>query len=466
MKNKTQTRTEIDSLGSVKVPKNAYHGAFTARAKQNFKISDIRSPKIFEKALGLVKLATTNANYELKLLTKEQFNAIEVSCKEFIEGKFSNEFDLDIFQSGAGTAYNMNANEIIANRANELLKAAKGTYKFIHPNNHINLSQSSNDVIPTVTKIAILLSLPTLINAIKKLEKEFNEKANKYRNIAKIGRTHLQDAVPITFGQEFESYAEAITKSRKFIEQQSENLKIIGLGGTAVGTGINTDKKYKNLVTKLLSKLTEIKFSSAKNLTEMANNMTSFVNLSSALKSLAINLLNISSDLKIMASGPIGGLNEITLPEVQPGSSIMPGKVNPSIIESLEMVCISVLGACHTIELAAQKSHFELNVFCPTIMYNTLESMRIFTNGISIFTNLCLKDLKVNIEKVKKNLDKSLSSATALVPHLGYELAAQIVKSSLRNNRSIKKEVLSRKLIDKKTLDEILSIERIADTQI
>lgn len=452
-----QTRTEKDSLGSIKVPKNAYFGSFTERAKRNFQISGITAPEIFQKALGIVKLATAEANTELGLLNKKHFKAIEQACKEFIAGKFKNEFILDIFQSGAGTAYNMNANEIIANRANELLGEKKGEYTLIHPNNHVNLAQSTNDVIPTATRIAILLSLPSLLEEIEAIEKELGKKISEYKNITKVGRTHLQDAVPITFGQEFDSFKEAIKKSRIFIKERSEDLKTLGIGGTAVGTGINTDPQYKKLTTFNLSKILEIRLKSADNLTEMTNNMNTFVNFSAALRSLAIDMINFANNLKLMGMGPKAGISEIFLPKVQPGSSIMPGKINPSIPESMEMVCFQVLGNDKTIELAAQRGQFELNPMCPIIMYNIIQSIQILTNGIRTLRELCIKGLKINKEKVRKTFENSICTATILTPYIGYHPTAEIVKSALRRNSSIKKEVLRRKIFTEKEINEILS---------
>ncbi len=459
MSKKIQTRKEKDSLGEIEVPKDSYFGAFTTRAQKNFQISGLTAPESFRKALGTVKLAAAISNSSLKLLNKSQSEAIRKAAQEFIDGKFDHDFTLDIFQAGAGTSYNMNCNEIIANRANELLKGKKGEYKFINPNNHVNLGQSTNDIIPTATRLAILFQLPELAVNLENLEKEFAKKSKEYAKIAKVGRTHLQDAVPITFGQVFDSYREALQKSREFIMEQANKLKILGIGGTAVGTGINTAPGYQKLMIKNLSDLTKISFSAAKNLTEIANNMNTFLNFSASLRSLAVNLLNISSDIKLMNMGPKAGLAEISIPEVQEGSSIMPGKVNPSIPECLEMICIDVLGNDHTVSLSAQKSHFELNVMCPIIMQKILFSMQILTNGLATFNNFCIKGLKVNKETVAKELDESLAFATALAPYLGYRLTAEIVKTALKNGNTLKEEVLKRKLYTEKELSQILSIE-------
>ncbi len=355
------------------------YGSTTTLAHQNFQISDITAPQIFQKALGLVKLASFQANSSLGLIEKSHQKAISQAINEFISGNFNADFTLDIFQAGAGTSYNMNANEVIAHRANELLGK-----NLIHPNDHINMAQSTNDVIPTALRASILLLIPNLLAEIKALEQAISKIAKKHAKLTKVGRTHLQDAVPITLGQEFDAYKEAILKSRKFIEQTAKSLQILGLGGTAVGTGITAHPKYSALAIKNLSKITKIKFSPAKNFTEIANNMNVFMNFSASLRSLATNLLNFTNDLKLMNSGPKAGFGEITFPTVQPGSSIMPGKVNPSIPECVEMICLQILGNDRTIELACQKSNFELNIYGPIIMYNLIQSVEILYRGLKM----------------------------------------------------------------------------------
>ncbi len=427
------------------------YGKTTTLAHQNFQISGITAPQIFQKALGLVKLASFQANCSLGLINPSHQKAISQAIDEFISGDFNSDFTLDIFQAGAGTSYNMNANEVIANRANELLGK-----ELVHPNDHVNMAQSTNDVIPTTIRVATLLLLPKLFSEIKALEQSISKIAKKHAKLTKVGRTHLQDAVPITLGQEFDAYKEALKKSRQFIEQTAKSLKILGLGGTAVGTGITAHPKYSTLAIKNLSKLTKINFTPAKNFTEIANNMNVFMNFSAALRSLTTNLLNFSSDLKLMNSGPTAGLGEITLPTVQPGSSIMPGKVNPSIVECVEMICLQVLGNDRVIELACQKSNFELNVYGPIIMYNLIQSVEILTNGLNTLRTKAIDNLQINTARISKLFEQSLCTATALNPHLGYALTADIVKTALREHRTIKEEVLKRKLLSEKELDKIL----------
>lgn len=457
MTKQQSTRTEKDSLGTVQVPLNAYYGSVTTRAKQNFQISNLTAPQVFEKSLGIVKLAAAQANIQLGLIPKKHSKALLQSCTEFLEGKFSKEFDLDVFQAGAGTSYNMNANEIIANRANELLKEKKGSYSSVHPNNHVNMAQSTNDVIPTATRIAALMLLPKLLEEVQNLEKSLKKLAQKYKNLIKVGRTHFQDAVPISLGQEFDSYRAALEKSRKLISILAKDFHVLSIGGTAVGTGITADPKYRNLVLKNLGKITKFQFTSAENFTEISNNMNSFLNLSSGLRSLAINLLNFSANLQLMNSGPKSGFGEITLPAVQPGSSIMPGKVNPSILESIDMICAQVLGNDKTIETAAQKGRFELNVMCPIIMHNLLQSIQILTNGVQNLRTRTIDALKVNEKRIKELFDNSLCTATALSPYVGYEQTAKIVSSALKRNITIKQEVLDRGILKPQELEKILS---------
>jgi len=457
--NKTTMRTEKDSLGEVKVPKNAYFGSFTVRANNNFQISGISAPITFKNALATLKMAAAKANGELKIITKKQEKAITQACKELIEGKFDNQFTLDVFQAGAGTSYNMNSNEIIANRANELLGGKKGKYEYVHPNNHVNQAQSTNDTIPTSTRIAALSKLQALTEQIQHLENELDKKAKEEKNTLKVGRTHLMDAVPITMGKEFDAYKQALSKSRKFIENQAKDLRILGIGGTALGTGINTDPNFRKSIVKHLSKLTGQNFSSAKNLTEPTNNMNSFMNFSGALRSLATNLLNLSGDLKLMNMGPKAGLSEIELPPVQPGSSIMPGKINPSIPECMEMICFQVFGNDKTIEMSAQRSQFDLNVMCPIIMFNLLQSMEILTNGMKMLRTLAIKGMKINHKHINHIFENSLCTATALAPYIGYLETSDVVKTALKKGITIKEEVVLRKLLPTKKLDEILSVK-------
>lgn len=458
---KQQTRTEVDSLGKVNVPKDAYYGAFTTRAQANFQISGQSAPMQFMSALGQVKLAACQSNQKLGLLKAKPAKAIAKACKEFIDGAYKVEFLVDVYQAGAGTSYNMNANEIIANRADEILGGKKGTYEYVHPNNHVNMGQSTNDVIPAASRVAILGMVPELLKETKKTITTFNKLAAKHKKLLKVGRTHLQDAVPVTLGQEFEAYSQALAKSEAHIQAASKALLTIGLGGTAAGTGINTDPQYQKLVTANLSKITGLKLKAAKSNMEIANNMNAFLEFSGSLRALTTNLLNISSDLKLMGSGPKAGLGEVELPPVQPGSSIMPGKINPSILECLDMICFRALGNDQSVSLAAQRSHFQLNVYCPLIVVSLIESVTILTNGLNMFRELCLKDLKVNKKHISQTFDNSLATGTALAPYLGYLQTAEVIKLALKEGTTIKAQVLKKGLLSEKKLNKILDPNRL-----
>lgn len=421
-------RTEEDTIGKIQVPADAYYGGFTTRALNNFQISTLRAHPSFRKALGLIKLAAAQSNIELKELDPKIGQAITQAAKEFLEGKFDTEFRLDVIQAGAGTPLNMNANEIIANRANVLLKGEKGKKSPVHPNNHPNMGQSSNDVIPSATKIAALHLLQPLLESIKKIEKALEKKSQEFKGITKVGRSHLQDAVPITLGQEFAAYKAAIERSRKMVEKASEDLTHIGLGGTAIGTGLNANPKFKKLVVAKLAKLTGLKLQNPENLTETTNNYAPFADFSSALTTLSSNLFRIAMDLKILSSGPRAGIHELTLPEVEPGSSIMPGKINPSIPEAVEMSFYFISGCNETVRLAAMHGQLELNTNCPIIMWSLLQTEEILTNVVDTFRTKCLEGISANKKHIKDLYDGSLCEATRLVPRLGYDKVAEMVR--------------------------------------
>ncbi len=457
----TTFRTEKDSLGKIKIPAHVYYGTTTARALNNFQISQERAPKVFKVSLGKLKLACCLTNFKLGLITEPQMLAIAQACQEFCEGHFDEYFQLDVYQAGAGTSYNMNANEVIANRANELLGYAKGSYKAIHPNDHVNMAQSTNDTFPTVTKIAILTRLPILLDSLKDVINELKNIAEKEKHTIKVGRTHMQDAVPITIGQEFLSYTDALEQSLETIADLAKPLTKVGIGGTATGTGLNSHPQYQETVIKELNTLTRLKLVKSNSNTASNNNFAPFSTFSAGLRSLATNLLNLSEDLKMMNSGPKAGLGEIELPAVQPGSSIMPGKTNPSILECLDMICMQVIGLDTTISVASQRSHFELNVHCPLIMYNTLTAMEILANGLIMLKNHCLVGIKFNHERIQKGYEASLCKGTALIPYLGYSLTTDIVRSAAKNQHTIDEEVLNRGLISEERLKQIFSESRL-----
>ncbi len=425
------TRKEHDALGDVEVPEGSYGGSFYTRAKMNFQNSKLRAPRDFQIALAWIKMAAAQVNAGFGHLEPELAEAIHKAGEEFIRGDFDEDYDLDVYQAGAGTPFNMNLNEILANRANEILGGKKGDYSPIHPNNHVNMAQSSNDVTPTATRIAALVGLERMLVNGYELVKTFEGKMEEFEKIVKVGRTHLQDAVPVTLGQEFFGYSTAIGRSLERIEIAFKEVKYLGIGGTATGSGINTHPEFSEKICDELCKLSGIKLKPAVNTFETTNSMAALLAASSALRSLAVELLRISNDLRLMGSGPKGGLGELILPEVQPGSSIMPGKVNPSIPECMSMICIQVVGLDSAISLCAQQGQLELNWHTPLIMWDLLHQLEILNNGMKMFGEKCVKGLEANEERMKEFLDSSTAIATALVPYMGYQEVARIVQEAL-----------------------------------
>jgi len=454
------SRVEKDALGEVKVPADSYYGAFTQRAKTNFQISGIKAHKEFLAALATIKKAAALANMELKQLDEKIGNSIAKAADEIIDGKFDSYFVLDVYQAGAGTPFNMNCNEIIANRATELMGEKLGQYT-VNPNNHVNMAQSTNDTIPTATRIAILFLMKDLVSEARKFEWSLRKKAEEFKSILKVGRTHWEDAVPITLGQEFEAYAVSVAKDIKRILDFSEELKELGIGGTAIGTGITTHPKFHETIVKKLSELAKTDFKTTKNMIELTQNYNCFVSFSSSLKMLAIDLVRTANNLSILNSGPKGGIAEITLPDAEPGSSIMPGKINPSIPECVIMVGFDVMGKDKTVELAAQYSILELNVMCPVITYNILQSMKLLISTLKMFREFCIDGIQADEERCRELLFKSTAASTALNPYLGYQVVSKIVKEALKNETSIKDIILKYKLIDENDLNKILSPEEM-----
>ncbi len=452
-----KTRTEADALGSIEVPHDAYYGSFTTRVLDNFQISGIKAPKLFAQALGMVKLASCEANHELGNLSDKEAKAISSATKEFIEGKFDDEFTIDVFQAGAGTPYNMNINEIIANRANEILGAPKGSYKYVHPNNQVNFAQSSNDVNPTATRVAVLMIFATLKAEIAKFQKSLEKKGKEFADIIKVGRTHLEDAVPVTLGQEFMAYAASMKTALATIEEAEKSLAVIGLGGNATGSGINAHPDFQNLVTKKLSKISGFPLKPAPNLFETNNSHAALLKASSALRALAVEVNRIANDLRILNMGPQAGIHEIKLPRVQPGSSIMPAKVNPSIAECMNMICFQVIGNDQTVSLAAQGGQLQLNWFAPLEMWDLMFSTKIMRNGLKMFREKCIDGIRAHHEQIKANFDKSMAMATALVPYLGYHEVAELVKEARKNKKTFLEVVSTKGLMPQKDLDKLLS---------
>ncbi|VVC03119.1 Fumarate hydratase class II [Candidatus Burarchaeum australiense] len=450
------TRREKDSIGDVQVPADAHYGAFTARALDNFQLSGMRAKPVFIRALALTKKAAAEANAELGALDRKSALAIAKAADEVLAGKLDAEFPLDVFQAGAGTPFNMNMNEVLANRANELLGSAKGAYKPVHPNDHVNLGQSSNDVIPTVVRLSVIISSRELVKEARELEAALQKKAREFADVKKVGRTHLQDAVPTTLGLEFGAYASALRKDVEELECSLERLGELGIGGTALGTGINAHPKFKETIVARLNGLTGLKLRASKDTVELAQNMNAFLQFSGALRMLVVTLARTACDLKLLSSGPRGGLGELILPEVEPGSSIMPGKVNPSIPEAVEMCSYHVMGSDRAVELACKAGQLDLNTNTPLIAHELLGSIELITNCCAMFREKCIAGIQADRKRIAEIYIKSNTYATALTPTLGYAKVAALVKESLRSGKGVKELVLEKKLMDAKELEKIL----------
>jgi fumarate hydratase class II len=452
-----KTRQEKDSLGSVELPVDAYYGAQTERARQNFVDSGLRLPSAFIRSLAIIKRIAAAVNEELQLLDREQAEAIIAAALEVIDGKFDHAFVVDLFQTGSGTSTNMNMNEVIACRANELLTGRKAGKVPVHPNDHVNLGQSSNDIIPSVIHVAGLTAIQgELIPALKKLQTALMQKSIEFATIRKIGRTHLQDAVPIYLGDEFGGYARQLTLSIKRIENASENLRELPLGGTAVGNGLNTHPAFAARVIQMLSAHLKIDFSEAVHRFEAQSAKDAAVEMSGALKTTAVSMTKIANDIRWLASGPRCGLGEIQIPSLQPGSSIMPGKVNPVIPESVVQMAAQVMGNDLTITLAGQGGNFELNVMMPVIAYNLLQSISILSIGARSLAEKCIIGIKADMEKCTFYLDKSLALATYLVPQLGYDRSAAISKKAHATGKRIADVVLEEGILTQEELDKLI----------
>jgi fumarate hydratase class II len=444
-------------MGELRVPTDSLYGAQTQRAVENFPISNHRFPREFIRALGLIKLAAVRTNLELGLIDKTVGDAIVKAAEEVIGGKLDRHFVLDIFQTGSGTSTNMNANEVISNRAIQLLGGVVGSKTPVHPNDHVNMGQSSNDVIPTAIHIAVLESIEnTLIPALRKLQKALAGKAKEFDWIVKIGRTHLQDATPIRLGQEFGGYSRQVQLGIRRLEKLRDTLSELPLGGTAVGTGINTHPKFPAKTIQHLSKLTGLTFHEAENHFEAQSAQDAIVETSGALKTVAVSLTKIANDLRWLASGPRCGISEIQLPETQPGSSIMPGKVNPVIPESVLMAAAQVFGNDLTVTIGGQSGVFELNMMMPVMAHNVLESIRLLAASATNLCDRCVIGIEANVERCNEMVEKSLAMCTALAPEIGYDAAAAIAKESYATGKTVREIALKKKILPPKRLQEIL----------
>ncbi|WP_350345140.1 aspartate ammonia-lyase [Proteinivorax tanatarense] len=450
-------RKEKDLLGEKEISNEMYYGIQTQRAMENFPITGYKPHPTLIHALAIVKKSAAEANMEVGRLNKKIGQAICQACEEIIQGDLHQYFVVDAIQGGAGTSMNMNANEVIANRAIELLGGTKGEYLKVSPNTHVNMAQSTNDAFPTAITIAslklasgVLASLNHLVEALKEKEAEFDE-------VLKMGRTHLQDAVPIRLGQEFGAYAKVLSRDIKRIENSLEDLKEINMGATAVGTGLNADPKYIEVVVERITKNSGIEFMTASNLVDSTQNTDAYVSVSAALKICAVNLSKMANDLRLLSSGPKCGLNEINLPPVQPGSSIMPGKVNPVMAEVVNQVAFQIMGNDHTICLASEAGQLELNVMEPVLTFNLLQSLDILRNVTTVFADKCIKGITVNEERCKKLVEGSIGIVTAINPHVGYETASTVAKEAIKTGRPIKEIVLERGILSEEELEKILN---------
>ena len=457
-------RIEHDTLGDVNVPRDAYYGAQTQRAAENFPVSGLRLPASFIRAQAIIKLAAAKANMAAGVLETEIGDALVCAAEEVMAGRFDNEFVVDVFQAGAGTSQNMNINEILANRANELVGGERGVYDRVHPNDHANMAQSTNDTIPTAIRIAAVCEInDRLLPAVTDLADALEFKSAEFDHIVKAGRTHLQDAAPVRLGQEFRAYATMIRLGQGRISAACEGLRSLCIGGTAVGTGLNTAPGYRKHVIRHITELTGHTFLSADDLFEAMQSMDAVVELAGALRVLVTSLRKIADDLRLLASGPRTGLAEIRLPAVQPGSSIMPGKVNPVMAEMLNMVCFHCMGCDTAIVSAAQAGQLELNVMMPVIAYNLLQEIAILAGGIEAFMSRCVEGIEANEEACRASAERSLALATALNPAIGYEEAAKLAKEALDKNIPIRDLARGKSLLNEERLAKLLDLRRMTE---
>ena len=454
-------RVEKDTLGQVKVPMDAYYGAQTARAVENFPISGLRAHPTFIKATAIVKYAAARANMDCRVLDSHIGNAIVEAAKEVASGQWHEHFVVDIYQAGAGTSHNMNANEVIANRAIEILGGKRGDYARINANDHVNMSQSTNDSFPSAMRLAALMLGSDFIDSLSTLIKSFEAKATEFDPIIKSGRTHLQDAVPVRLGQEFGGYGEALKKCRTKIEYALDALRFTGLGATAAGTGMNAPDGYKVAASRYMSELSGHKIENCANLFEATQSMGDFSSLSSSLRNLALEITRIANDLRLLSSGPRTGLAEIVLPPVQPGSSIMPGKVNPVMAETINMVAFQVCGNDHTVAMAVQAGQMELNVMMPVINHNILTSMEILKKGMTLFAERCIDGITANEERCRDYAEKTVGLATFLNTHIGYYKAAEISKEAVKKGVTVRELVIEKGILSKEEVDEIFDVKKL-----
>ena len=460
--NEMEFRVEKDSIGTKDVPENVYYGVQSLRAAENFHITGLNMHPEIINSLAYIKKAAAITNCEAGLLDKRRTQAIVQACDEILEGKFREDFIVDPIQGGAGTSLNMNANEVIANRAIEILGGKKGDYSVVNPNDHVNCGQSTNDVIPTAGKMTSLRLLKKLKKQLLRLHSALEQKADEFDSVIKMGRTQLQDAVPIRLGQEFKAYSVAILRDLNRMDKAMEEMRTLNMGGTAVGTGLNADESYLRRIVPNLSEISGMDLVQAYDLIDATQNLDSFVAVSGAVKACAVTLSKIANDLRLMSSGPRAGFGEINLPAKQNGSSIMPGKVNPTQCEAMTMVAVQVMGNDAAIGFAASQGNFELNVFMPVIAYNFLQSVRLLSDVIVSFNDNCAVGIKANREKMKHNLHNSLMLVTALNPYIGYDNAAKTSKKAYKENISLKEACVQLGFLTAEKFDEVFHPEEMA----
>ena len=449
-------RSDRDSLGTVKIPTNAYYGPFTGRAIKQYHVTGQKPHPNLIKSFVMIKRSAAIANMKTKSLDRKRGNAIVKACDKILAGKYQDQFVVDMINSGAGTAFNMNTNEVIANIALKILGKGLGQYQHLHPNDHVNMSQSSNDTFPTAMHVAILSAMRDMMPAIDKLNNSLRKKAKQFSSYKKVGRTHLMDALPVTLGSEFGSYTTALTIARDGIVSTKKELEKLALGGTAVGTGANTPKGYRNAAIRELSKISKLSLKPQQDMQYSLQSRYAVANMSSALKNYSVDLGKVANDIRLMASGPVAGLSELSIPAVHAGSSIMPGKVNPSLAECMNMICYNVIGNDTTVTVAAQAGQFELNVMLPVMLKAVLDSTDMLTNFLPIFTTNLIDGLGANKQKLQDNIEKSPVIVTLLAPKIGYQKSAELFKESMKTGKTIRELVISKKLMTKKQVDSLL----------
>ena len=449
-------RSDRDSLGTVKIPTDAYYGPFTGRAIKQYHVTGQKPYPYLIKSFVMIKRSAAIANVKTKVLDRKRGNAIIRACDKILAGKYQDQFVVDMINSGAGTAFNMNTNEVIANVALKILGKKLGQYEYLHPNDHVNMSQSSNDTFPTAMHVAILFAIRDMLPVVDKLNSSLRKKAKQFSSYKKVGRTHLMDALPVTLGSEFDAYATSITKASHAIISSKQQLEQVALGGTAVGTGANTPKGYRKKAILELSKISKLDLIEQKNMQHSLQSKFAVTSASSSIRNLAIELGKISNDIRLMASGPVAGFGELEIPPVHAGSSIMPGKVNPSLAECMNMICYSVIGNDTTVALSAQAGQLELNVMLPVMLKSMLDSTDMLTNFLPIFSTNLIDGLSANKQKLQNNIEKSPVIVTLLAPKIGYQKSADLFKESMKTGKTIRELVISKKLMTKKQVDSLL----------